>query len=428
MKKPFVFAKRFVGLTVALLSATATAQSITSFTVIDADTDKDVATVASVATATLSTTPRINIRANTSNASSVAFTEGGKTTTERFAPFAFKGNSGADYGAWSPSSGVYRITAVPFGSDGKAGSASTLTLTVVAGAGGKPTYSYQVILGHDGHPDPDDNLAALAGFVAVKTAAASSSRVLLEAMIYGDTTEARHQGMIPGGAGSGSGGDDRAEANYKYFQRYTKPALQSMGLSKFYDLVKQNYNFDANALGQMTSGGRFIAQQVQAAIGGTTRVVYSAGGGANAAAEAISYLRSQGYSDTQIRNHFAIVQHSAWNWKNATQSEARTITKSFTISISDQNKDAGRGSAPRTVKASRTSETFASAWSSATGVADSGIADLEATTDASDGGSHHFASNVSQLDIHWAMRGEPGVVNAIPYRQFTTAVMNAQMN
>jgi hypothetical protein len=238
--------------------------------------------------------------------------------------------------------------------------------------------------------------------------------------------------MIPGGAGSGNASDDRtAAANREFFNKFAKPSMQSLGFNSLIDIVADTYNFNANALQDMSAGGTFIAQRVRAAIGGTTRVVYSAGGGENTAAEAVAWLRKQGYSDLQIRNHFAVVQHSVFNWQNATEAVARGIIGSFTIKIEDQNTFTGLGKPPLTVSAARTSSTFANAWLVAVGSAPSGIGNFVSRLDASDAGSHHFASNAGRLDIHWNQRnatiGQPGSPS-IPYPEYTPAVMNAQMN
>jgi hypothetical protein len=130
------YAKAMIGPVIGLLSLTANAQSVNSFTIVNADSESDVATFTNNATVSLSATPRINVRANTSKAASVVFTQGGSTRTENATPFAFKGNTGSDYAAWAPAPGVYQITVTPYSSTdakGMKGAAATLTLTVVAG-------------------------------------------------------------------------------------------------------------------------------------------------------------------------------------------------------------------------------------------------------------------------------------------------------
>ncbi len=406
------------------------AQTVNSFTVVNADTDRDIGTFTSSASINISTTPRINIRSNTSGAGSVVFTDGSTTRTESGAPYAYKGDTGGNYAAWSPSPGTYRITAKPFtgtNATGTAGTAKVLTLTITGTTPPTVTYKYDVVLGHDGHPDPDDNLAALAGFIAVKRAVdTSGSRVRLLHFIYGDTTAARKNGMINGGSAT----NNKGKANYAYFKAFTKPALQSLDFNNFTDVVTDTFDFSGTSLTDMTKGGQFLAEKVRDAIGGTTRIVYSAGGGQNAAAEAIAWLNNQGYSETQIKNHFAVVQHSVWNWDNATESTARTLTGRYTLKIEDQNPYSGKDKPPKTVSAARTSSTFADAWDVALGNKSSTIANLSPIRDASDGGSHHFASNTSALDLHWNNRSTDvgNNANKITYDIYNTALMNSQLN
>ncbi len=115
----------------------AASQTVSSFTVINADTGAEIATVTSNATVSLAVTPRINVRANASDVKSVVFTDGSSTTrTESTAPYAYKGNSGPVYAKWTPAAGTYVINAKPFsasGGSGTAGATAALTLTVVAG-------------------------------------------------------------------------------------------------------------------------------------------------------------------------------------------------------------------------------------------------------------------------------------------------------
>ncbi len=59
---------------------------------------------------------------------------------------------------------------------------------------------YQVVLGHDGHPDPDDNLATMAGAATAIRNAEKSDRITVIGMIYGDTTQVRKNGMKSGGS------------------------------------------------------------------------------------------------------------------------------------------------------------------------------------------------------------------------------------
>jgi hypothetical protein len=419
-----------IGAAIAYCSFSAMAQTANSFTVVNADNNADIKTLTSSGSIDISVTPNINIRVNASGAGSVSFTDDTNTRTESSVPYAYKGDSGGDYLAWSPAPGTYKITVKPYtgaNATGTAGIAKVLTLTITGAVPPRVTYKYDVVQGHDGHPDPDDNLAALAGFIAIKRAVDTpSSRIRLLHFIYGDTTAARKRGMINGGSAS----DNKGEANYEYFKAFTKPALQSLGFDNFTDVVTDTFDFSGNSLTGMTNGGRLIAEKVRDAIGGTTRIVYSAGGGQNAAAEAIAWLGKQGYSETQIKNHFAVVQHSVWNWNNATESTARSLTGRYTLKIEDQNPYSGKDKPPKTVSATRTSDTFAKAWDVALGNKPSGIPNLSPVRDASDGGSHHFSSNASALDANWNNRSTDvgNSSNEIPYKIYNTMLMNSQLN
>jgi hypothetical protein len=425
-----LFKQSALGFAVSLLAMGAMAQSMTNFTIVNADLDTDISTVTTQATVSQAVTPNINIRANSVGAAKVIFTEGTYSKSETSLPFSFKGDVSGNYNVWAPAPGTYTIKATPYSSAGVAGTAMTLVLTVVSGVVTSPVYTYSLILGHDGHPDPDDNAAALAGFVAAKRAHDDpASRVRLISMVYGDTTEARQNAMTGGSSGIIGNDDTLSVANYAFFRQYTKPSLQSMGFNSFFDIVPQTFNFSATALTAMTTGGREISEKVRDAIGGTTRVVYSAGGGQNAAAEAVAWLRTQGYSDVQIKNHFAVVQHSGWNWGNATEIAARTIIEPFTIRIADQNAYSGNGLPPLTVSATRTSTTFANAWSVAVGPTLSGIPNFQSKRDASDGGSHAFSSNALKLDTFWGQRGNvANTTLAVPYADYNLTMMNLQMN
>ena len=115
------------------------AQSISSFTLLNATTDLEIGTLTdgdAINLAELNGDP-INVRANTSPATvgSVVFTlQGTPFRTENAAPYALVGNSGNDYYPWSPSPGDYELQATPFSQSkglGTAGSTLTVTFTVV---------------------------------------------------------------------------------------------------------------------------------------------------------------------------------------------------------------------------------------------------------------------------------------------------------
>ena len=76
------------------------------------------------------------MRANASSVGSVVFTDAvGSSRVESNAPYAYKGDSGGTYNAWSPAAGTYVINAQPFsgiGGTGTAGAVATLTLIITA--------------------------------------------------------------------------------------------------------------------------------------------------------------------------------------------------------------------------------------------------------------------------------------------------------
>jgi hypothetical protein len=71
------------------------AQTVTSFTVINADTGADIATFVSNGTVSAISARNFNVRANASNVKSVVFTDtnSNATRTENVAPYAYKGDS-----------------------------------------------------------------------------------------------------------------------------------------------------------------------------------------------------------------------------------------------------------------------------------------------------------------------------------------------
>ena len=126
---------------VGLLPGGTAAQSVTSFTLINADTGAAIETVTSRATVSIAGTPRINVRANATGVKSVVFTDSRSTHIENTAPYAYKGNSGTVYAPWTPAAGTHLINARPHtgaNGSGTAGSLATLTLTVVGGSAPPP--------------------------------------------------------------------------------------------------------------------------------------------------------------------------------------------------------------------------------------------------------------------------------------------------
>lgn len=112
-------------------NAVVSAQTVTSFTLVNADTGADIDTFTDSGTVVLARTPRINIRANAVGARSVVFTDGVRTRTEKSQPFAYLGNNGPIYNKWSPTPGTYVINARPQGASNSPGPSATLTLNVI---------------------------------------------------------------------------------------------------------------------------------------------------------------------------------------------------------------------------------------------------------------------------------------------------------
>jgi len=128
--------------------------AVVSLTLINADTDRPVvgfdpiAPGASINLAVLPTR-NLNIRANASppNVGSVRFDlDGAPYSTEESAPFAMAGNSGEDYGPWTPSAGAHTLTVTPFAlpsASGAAGTPLTLVFLVIDPAPGETAVSFQ---------------------------------------------------------------------------------------------------------------------------------------------------------------------------------------------------------------------------------------------------------------------------------------------
>lgn len=295
---------------------------------------------------------------------------------------------------------------------------------------------YQVIQSQDGDPDPDDNGAALGGYMAIKRHIAENPRrVEFLGFVYGDTTEQRQDWMMNGHGDSYHG--STGKANYEFYRTYTVPALKSVGCNTFYDTTPQTYNFNATELDQMTTSGKFVAEAVKNAIDKSTdakeyRVVYSAGGGVNVPGEAIKYLENKGYSEEQIKEHFMVVQHSTFNYRKATEAAAQAIVNPFYTAIADQNAYTGPNKGlPPYVSVAKTSEEFAKAWAIAVGGEEPvpPIDEFGSFADISDAGSHSFASNPKVLDKYWNTRsnGIDDKSNRVPYSEYNAARVKAEL-
>ncbi len=111
-------------------------EQLTSFTLINADTDQPIQTLTNGAILNLTTLPtkNLNIRANTSPAdvgSVILVLTGTQSVnkTENGAPYTLFGNSGSNYFAWVPAAGSYTLKGTPYSSTNGGGTAGT-SLTV----------------------------------------------------------------------------------------------------------------------------------------------------------------------------------------------------------------------------------------------------------------------------------------------------------
>ena len=114
--------------------------SVTSFTLVNADSDLDLGPLTAGQTLNLRTLPtrNLNIRANT-NPSAVGSVRFGydanpNQATESTAPYALAGDTAGNYNAWTPTLGTHTLTATPYsgsGASGTAGTALTATFSVV---------------------------------------------------------------------------------------------------------------------------------------------------------------------------------------------------------------------------------------------------------------------------------------------------------
>ena len=129
-------------LALAVCAGTARAQTVSSLTLIDADTDQPVAGFALTdgATINLATMPtrRLNVRANTSPATvgSVRFVlDGGAINRiENAAPYALAGDTNGNYNPWTPAVGAHTLTVTPYSAangGGVTGTALTVRFSVL---------------------------------------------------------------------------------------------------------------------------------------------------------------------------------------------------------------------------------------------------------------------------------------------------------
>jgi hypothetical protein len=286
----------------------------------------------------------------------------------------------------------------------------------------------------DGYRDPDDNLSILVGGAQIKAVASSSGRVSVGGFVFGDTKDGgQYYTLNPGGDAPNSFGTDsryssvsgnkQAAGNYAFYKEYGKAALNDLGTGwKQFDLLssdnggKRAWNFDANSKSGITGAAQALANDIVSAINkGNAVVVYSAGGGANVPAEAIGYLKNQGYKESALAEHFAVVQHGRSNWGNNYEAEARAITRDYTIAVSNQNmaKYTNGMKGPDlkhaitnkgAIDGSHFGSHFDKALDVAIGSKSFGAlsnATFRSTLDASDAGSHAFAVDLDNLQSAW---------------------------
>jgi CubicO group peptidase (beta-lactamase class C family) len=129
-------------LLITVLAAPAATIAVTSFTLIDADTDQPIPAhdpLVDGARIRLGTLPtrNLNIRANTSPATvgSVRFSVDGtpNTHTDSIAPYALYGDNSGNYNAWTPLMRGYLLKATPYpqgNAGGAAGTSFTIRFTV----------------------------------------------------------------------------------------------------------------------------------------------------------------------------------------------------------------------------------------------------------------------------------------------------------
>lgn len=127
---------------VVVVAVTPTGPTVTGFTLINADTDLPVTNrehlVGNVVLAIDNLPANLALRANTvGTVGSVKFGVDGNANfkTESTPPYAVFGDSGGNYGPWTLTNGLHKITATPYAAGaatGTAGSTTTLTITLLA--------------------------------------------------------------------------------------------------------------------------------------------------------------------------------------------------------------------------------------------------------------------------------------------------------
>src|SRR5688500_8855003 len=118
-------------------AAAGATSAVHELALVNADTNEVIGDLADGTVIDLAATPRVNIRALTVGAQvgSVKFVYDNQDfRTESSSPYAFAGDTGGVFNAWSPAVGEHRVTATPFslaGGSGITGVAMTANFTVI---------------------------------------------------------------------------------------------------------------------------------------------------------------------------------------------------------------------------------------------------------------------------------------------------------
>jgi hypothetical protein len=300
----------------------------------------------------------------------------------------------------------------------------------------------KVWLSADGFRDTDDNVAQMVGAALGVVVSANDPGVELAGMVFGDTVDGGQFHMLKPSGRTPDFIDDnprydqvgkskQAAGNHEFFDDYAAPAFRSLGIASYDMLATDNggmraWNFDATSKSQLAPASRDLADDILEAMATRDdKVVYSAGGGANVAAEAIGYLLESGYTKAEIVPHFAVIQHGKHNWVRQYEPEARDLTREFTIAITNQDEKryANGWDGPylrdtihnrKEIDGSEFGDAFDLALDVAIGNrkfdADKLAKDaiFRPDFDGSDVGSHAFAFDEDALSAAWTKRMRPG--------------------
>jgi hypothetical protein len=114
------------------------APTVTSLTLIDANTDRDIGPLISGTVIDLRKTPQISVRANTAPSPTGSIRYELNTNknyrVDNTLPYSLTGGTATDYSRWAPAVGTYTLTAVPYSSSnaaGTVGKSMTATFTVI---------------------------------------------------------------------------------------------------------------------------------------------------------------------------------------------------------------------------------------------------------------------------------------------------------